>query len=623
VARKWLRSERPNAEWAQRYGDAFDLAMGYFQKSIRQRRWRLALSATTVTALPLLLLATTIVLVAILKTGLPYINPADEWSSFGIEPQHDLKSNLSTDTPRAIPGGRVIGTAELELAVRRGMLDGSPFLPIDVAYYRDENHVVVPEIGAHHHINRGGQAGTFDDEIQKELKERLAELTKGDLNMPLVFFCIGARCWLSYNASLRAVKLGYTRVYWYRGGINAWRAVRNPLHIDFKQIPVEPRGLLESGANILASLKQEVWPSADYDFRSGQDYLKRQQFDKAVDAFTRALTHYPNNVEYRHFRGRAYDQKGEHAKALEDYDKIIIADPKNLDVLDRRGVARYQIKDFDGAIADFAKTLEFDPHSNTKPRLAESYRRRGYERFLARDYDRSLDDYNKAIEIEPKALFYVNRGGLWEARGDWARAVEDYSTAIEIDSKNQMAYYARAKIYDLSGDYVRAIADYSNASEINSSDVRYIVARGRAQFHRGEFARAVADFGRAKQIDPKFNEIKYLVLFHYLARMRAQAGGTATIELEADAAQTGMNNAWPYPIAELFMGRREPTDTLKAATKPDHVCEARFYIGQWHLLRGEKDDAISEIKIAANTCDKRLWEYAAAVADLKRLSAAR
>jgi rhodanese-related sulfurtransferase len=38
----------------------------------------------------------------------------------------------------------------------------------------------------------------------------------------MVFFCANARCWLSYNAALRAARLGYTGVRWYRGGVEAW-----------------------------------------------------------------------------------------------------------------------------------------------------------------------------------------------------------------------------------------------------------------------------------------------------------------------------------------------------------------------------------------------------------------
>ena len=52
----------------------------------------------------------------------------------------------------------------------------------------------------------------------------LQAAAKGDTGAPLVFFCAGPRCWLSYNAALRAARLGYGNVLWYRGGIEAWGA---------------------------------------------------------------------------------------------------------------------------------------------------------------------------------------------------------------------------------------------------------------------------------------------------------------------------------------------------------------------------------------------------------------
>ena len=34
---------------------------------------------------------------------------------------------------------------------------------------------------------------------------------------------------MSYNASLRAINLGYTNVLWYRGGIEAWKQAGLPV----------------------------------------------------------------------------------------------------------------------------------------------------------------------------------------------------------------------------------------------------------------------------------------------------------------------------------------------------------------------------------------------------------
>ena len=49
-------------------------------------------------------------------------------------------------------------------------------------------------------------------------------MTAGNLATPLVFYCLSTECWMSYNAALRAINMGFTNVLWYRGGIEAWKA---------------------------------------------------------------------------------------------------------------------------------------------------------------------------------------------------------------------------------------------------------------------------------------------------------------------------------------------------------------------------------------------------------------
>jgi len=56
-----------------------------------------------------------------------------------------------------------------------------------------------------------------------------AAFAGGDKSRPMVFYCVDAECWLSYNAALRAIKLGYTNVMWYRGGVAAWRTAELPM----------------------------------------------------------------------------------------------------------------------------------------------------------------------------------------------------------------------------------------------------------------------------------------------------------------------------------------------------------------------------------------------------------
>jgi PQQ-dependent catabolism-associated CXXCW motif protein len=140
---------------------------------------------------------------------------AGEAQDFGVTPSAQLRlKDFSAPTPLEIPGARIITTAELRKLLR----ESQPLL-LDVI--AGEGHLSLP--GAIW-LPGAGRGTSFEDEIQARLAVALQAATKDDKGAPLVFLCAGPRCWLSYNAALRAVRLGYSNVLWYRGGIEAWGA---------------------------------------------------------------------------------------------------------------------------------------------------------------------------------------------------------------------------------------------------------------------------------------------------------------------------------------------------------------------------------------------------------------
>ena len=136
-------------------------------------------------------------------------------------------------------------------------------------------------------------------------------------------------------------------------------------------------------------------------------------------------------------------------------------------------------------------------------------------------------------------------------------------------------------------------------------------SRGFAHFHRGDFAAAAQNFRDAGNATP------YRILWLHLASARV-GGQDAKSNLQDQSA--GLNPAeWPVPVIELFLGRRTPPQMMAAATKPDELCEAQFYLGQWRLLRNERAASIDALRKAVKICPKDFNEYAGAVAELKRL----
>ncbi len=145
---------------------------------------------------------------------------AMERQDFGVAPTSQLHNGaMHGPTPASIPGGQLITTKGLVALVQGKQ---APYLLFDVLGSPEMLPGAIPAVGA-------AQPGSFDDAVQRSFGAYLEQTTRGDKRMPMVFYCQSTQCWMSYNAALRAIKLGYSNVLWYRGGVESWKAAGQPL----------------------------------------------------------------------------------------------------------------------------------------------------------------------------------------------------------------------------------------------------------------------------------------------------------------------------------------------------------------------------------------------------------
>jgi len=97
-----------------------------------------------------------------------------------------------------------------------------PFL--NGQFIASEAHANLP--GSHWLANTGD--GQLDAQWAAYFSRHLQRLSDGDRARPIVFYC-RSDCWLSWNAVRRATALGYSRLYWYRDGLDAWEAAGLPV----------------------------------------------------------------------------------------------------------------------------------------------------------------------------------------------------------------------------------------------------------------------------------------------------------------------------------------------------------------------------------------------------------
>lgn len=130
----------------------------------------------------------------------------------GVRPTRELHSGaMHGPTPNQIPGGQVITTKGLLPLLQQGI----PVYVFDVLGAGQTLPNAIP-------VEWAAEPGSFEDRTQEQLAQMLEQATRGNANAPLVFYCQGPQCWMSYNAALRAIALGYRNVLWYRGGMEAW-----------------------------------------------------------------------------------------------------------------------------------------------------------------------------------------------------------------------------------------------------------------------------------------------------------------------------------------------------------------------------------------------------------------
>lgn len=137
-----------------------------------------------------------------------------QWVSAIALGMGSVTASFAAETPAALTGAKVIGADEA-----KKLLDGgTPFFDTRVSAEYAEKTI------------KGAKSLTYREKSAKAADFDAAadqfDLSKlpADKAAPVVFFCNAGECWRSYKASAVAIKNGYSKVNWFRGGMPEWTA---------------------------------------------------------------------------------------------------------------------------------------------------------------------------------------------------------------------------------------------------------------------------------------------------------------------------------------------------------------------------------------------------------------
>lgn len=128
-------------------------------------------------------------------------------------------------------------------------------------------------------------------------------------------------------------------------------------------------------------------------FEKGIDLGKRNNFQKAIESFDKAIKLNPNRADFYASRGHANYYMKDYTKAVADYTKAIEKNPNYALAYSMRGLSRTRSGQYPQAIEDFNRAISFGPEE------ADYYKGRGFTYLLLEKYGPMCQDYQKACSL--------------------------------------------------------------------------------------------------------------------------------------------------------------------------------------------------------------------------------
>jgi Flp pilus assembly protein TadD len=251
----------------------------------------------------------------------------------------------------------------------------------------------------------------------------------------------------------------------------AWVANRDG--ISLKQIFASASSLVDGKTAMRDSSANASRREAMEAMRQGNQWLEKQDYDRAIESFSAAIRLDSNNTIAYSARGFSHWMKDNPDRAIEDYGHAIRLDPDNIIALANRAVAHNSIGEYARAIEDLDRQLKLQPAD------ASAWNSRCWSHALAGQLEAAIADCNESLRLRPNDANTLDSRGLTYLklqRHD--RAIADYDAALRLDPKLATALYGRGLAKLKTGDAAGGNADITAARSIRPDIVGLYAIHG-------------------------------------------------------------------------------------------------------------------------------------------------
>ncbi|VVM27877.1 hypothetical protein BSPWISOXPB_5428 [uncultured Gammaproteobacteria bacterium] len=242
----------------------------------------------------------------------------------------------------------------------------------------------------------------------------------------------------------------------------------------------------------------EIKPNYEAYYNIGVAYTSSNKFKEAIEAYEKAIKIKPNYEAYCNI-GIAYASSNKFKKAIEAYEKAIEIKPDKDEAYYGIGVAYTSSNKFKEAIEAFKKAIEIKPNY-------EAYYNIGVAYAKLDKFKEAIKAFKKAIEIKPNYEAYCNIGLIYASSNKFKEAIEAYEKAIKIKPDFDEAYCGMGFAYAMLNEFDKALEAYEKAIEIKPDKDEAYYGIGVAYASSNKFKEAIEAYEKAIKIKPDFDE---------------------------------------------------------------------------------------------------------------------
>jgi len=365
--------------------------------------------------------------------------------------------------------------------------------------------------------------------------------------------------------------------------------IKAPEHFDSLQLLGLIELELENFDNSILYLKKAIEVQDDQAHvhnNLGNVYLKLNQFDEAIDSFSRAIS-LGGDFKYKYLYNRAncFQINEKFEEAIIDYDRSLVLKVDFSEAYFGKGETLSKLNKYLEAIKYLINSIELNSDS------PKAYYLLGNCLHQVENFDAAIESFDKAINLDPQYIeaYYLKAKSLSDV-SRLEESLEALKLACELDQGDLNTSMTYASGLLMTKEYETALNIYTNIITKSSSLGLAYCNRGYTFTLLKRYDEALIDLNKAIEIDPKISESytnKALLLYQLKKYDEALEISNIAIGLDDKKAANFVTRANTCVNLEKF---QDAMEDFNRALVIDHK-NLQAFLGKGSLLMKLKNHA--------------------------------